>query len=125
LIQFDTSKGNIEFKKDTVISLIQAATKYSMERLSTKAREYLNGLTVNAFDSQSNHAKANPVNAIVEREAAAKMYNPEYALDPNQYYWLSPGSLYLLSKCPISSYLEFLPVCVMCQESAHILKFNN
>jgi len=107
--------GNIEFKKDTVISLIQAATKYSMERLSTKAREYLNGLTVNAFDSQSNHAKANPVNAIVEREAAAKMYNPEYALDPNQYYWLSPGSLYLLSKCPISSYLEFLPVCVMCQ----------
>jgi len=107
--------GNIEFKKDTVISLIQASTKYSMERLSTKAREYLNSLTVNAFDSQSNHAKANPVNAIIEREAAAKMYNPEYTLDPNQYYWLSPGSLYLLSKCPISSYLEFLPVCVMCQ----------
>ncbi|CAG5094482.1 Oidioi.mRNA.OKI2018_I69.XSR.g13596.t2.cds [Oikopleura dioica] len=108
--------GNIEFKKETVINIIQASTKYSMERLCTKAREYLNSLTLNAFDaSQQNHAKANPVNAIVEREAANKMYNPEFGLDPNQYYWLSPGSLYLLSKCPISTYLEFLPVCVMCQ----------
>lgn len=108
--------GVTDFRQDTVINIIQAAAQYKMERLCMKAREFLNKITVQFSKSQNNHQTANPVHAVVEREAAAKIQTAaaEYNIDPNRYPWLTPGCLYLLAKSPITSVMDFLPTCVMC-----------
>jgi len=104
--------GKCEFKQENIIDMIQAASEFGMERLRSKAQDYLKVLTNIDISSPVPKSDSFPVS---ESSSFEKRVTPTGApVDRNRYPWLTAGFFHLASQSPLMAVMEFLPVCRLC-----------
>jgi len=109
--------GMCDFKQDTVIDIIQAAAEFGMERLRSKAQEYINHLgkadPAAATDTEQPKEEGELKESVDDIPIVPDIDNTE------RFLWLSEGYKQLLDECPIAQQMDFMPACKRCCISTH------